>query len=445
MRRAFSWAAVAAAALALAVAMLLLGGLRPVSSPAQDLPPQGRAVPPAAGEISSRQNATDTISSLQTRLRRLPEDWSAWSALGAAYVQQARLSADPGYYSRAEEAFARSLSIRPADNADALTGQGALAASRHEFAEALRLARAAQRINPYSAANQGVLVDALIELGRYDEADKQLQRMVDLKPGVPSLARVSYARELRGELAGARQALDRTLALASQPSDAAFAAHLLGELAFKTGDLDRAASAYEDALRRDPAYLPAVAGRAAVTATRGDTEAALREYDALVRRLPDPAYLTAYGELLESVGRHDEARRQYDLVDTARRLAQAQGANVDLELALFDADHGRPQEALRAAEAEAKRRASVYVADAYAWALHVNGRDREALAQAEAAARLGTREASFAYHRGMIEKSLGMDDAARASLQRALDTNPHFSVLHAPRARAALAELGSGS
>lgn len=84
---------------------------------------------------------------------------------------------------------------------------------------------------------------------------------------------------------------------------------------------------------------------------------------------------------------------------------------------------------------------SVDAADAYAWALHVNGRDRAALRYSEQATRLGTESALFNYHRGMIEKSLGKVDAARESLRHAVDLNPQFSALHGPRAKAALDDL----
>src|SRR5215217_9563791 len=53
----------------------------------------------------------------------------------------------------------------------------------------------------------GVLVDALIELGRYPEAGRVLQHMVDRKPDLAAYARVSYWRELHGDLAGARRAM----------------------------------------------------------------------------------------------------------------------------------------------------------------------------------------------------------------------------------------------
>ncbi|MFG2823334.1 tetratricopeptide repeat protein [Kitasatospora sp. NPDC048365] len=68
--------------------------------------------------------------------------------------------------------------------------------------------------------------------------------------------------------------------------------------------------------------------------------------------------------------------------------------------------------------------------DAYAWALHLNGRDEEAAAQSNHALALGTRNALYHYHRGMIEKSLGHPDRARAELTQALDLNPAFHPLH---------------
>ena len=52
-----------------------------------------------------------------------------------------------------------------------------------------------------------MIADAQIELGRYGAAARTLQRMVDLKPELASYARVSYFRELHGDLAGALQAM----------------------------------------------------------------------------------------------------------------------------------------------------------------------------------------------------------------------------------------------
>ena len=112
--------------------------------------------------------------------------------------------------------------------------------------------------------------------------------------------------------------------------------------------------------------------------------------------------------------------------------------NIDLELALFEADHGSPRAALAAATAEWNRRQSILVADALAWALHVNGHDRDALRYERIAMHLGLRNALFWFHCGMIQRSLGNEAAARRDLATALHMNPYFSLLRAREARSVL-------
>ena len=116
--------------------------------------------------------------------------------------------------------------------------------------------------------------------------------------------------------------------------------------------------------------------------------------------------------------------------------------NVDLELALFDADHGDPVAALAAARAEWGRRHSILVADAYAWALYANGDYREAAGYEHRALALGTRSALFEFHAGMIQLKLGNTGAARTFLREAVDTNPNFSIVWSPVAARVLAKLG---
>lgn len=400
----------------------------------------GRVQPPA--EHLTNATTAQSVTAAQTRLRQYPKDAGTWASLGFLYTQQARLTADPSYYGKADGAFARSLQVQPAQNAAALTGKATLAAARHDFTAALRLTQQADALNRYGSTNLGVMADALSELGRYQESFAALQRMVDLKPGVPSYSRVSYSYELRGDVDGAQYALQRALEVSQSAGDAAFALQYLGELAFNSGDLPTAARHFADGLRRDPSYVPLLAGRARVEAAQGDQAAALRDWQAVTTRLPQPTYLIEYADYLTSLGRTAQARQQYAVVDAVIALFRSQGANVDLELSLYDADNGRPQRALASAGAEIRKRQSIQVQDAYAWTLHAVGRDEEALGYARKAQSLGMQNALFAYHRGMIQKSLGMTAQARASLTEALDINPYFSPLEAPRAEAALASLG---
>jgi tetratricopeptide (TPR) repeat protein len=402
-----------------------------------------RAPGATAGPAATLDPVAKDIVTQQARLKAVPGDWTSWAGLAADYVQEARITADPTYYPKADGAVAKSLQISPRANFLALTVKATIAAARHDFAGALTLADASLAIDPYSAVTYGVRGDALDELGRYDEALASFQKMDHLSPSLSSYSRLSYAYELRGNLTLARSDLILALNDASSPSDSAFAAYYLGELAWGSGDLASAERYYRQGVSLDPDYVPPLEGVAKVEAARGQSTAAVNDYQQVVDRLPQPAYVIEFGDYLASLGRTKQAQEQYGLVLTEEKIFQSQGVNVDLELSLFQADHGNPKAALASASAEYGRRHSTLVEDAYGWALHVNGHDAAALSHANAALRLGTRSALFYFHRGAIEAGLGKNAAAISDLREALALNPHFSPLQAPQAHALLKQLGA--
>jgi len=329
--------------------------------------------------------------------------------------------------------------VRPDDNALALTGLGALAAARHDFAAALDYGNRSLAIDSYKAATHGVVADALVELGRYPESLATIQRMVDLRPDTSSYARASYSFELRGDVPNARDLMRRALEAGTGPADAAFALEHLAGLAFDNGDLATAKSHVDDGLRRFRDHPPLLALRGRIAAARGDTAAAVADYRAALAKLPQPTYAAELGDLLAASGDTAGAEQQYALVRASAALLREQGVDVDAELSVFAADHGDPAGALKAAQAVYARRPSIFVADALAWALHGSGRDAEALPYADQALKLGTRSASMLFHRGAIKAALGDRAGASADLSAALAQNPHFSVRYAPEANRLLA------
>ncbi len=403
-----------------------------------------RAVPGVSRAVSAdvlvRGDLDTAIRSLQTHVRQQPRDFGAWAALGFAQVERARTDGDPSRYTRAERALARSLALRPG-NDQALAGQAALAAARHDFAAALDHADRALERNPYSERALCSRIDALVELGRYAEAAKAAAVADRRRPGVPVFTRYAYVRELRGDVRTARRVLHRALDSAAGPADVAYVATALGNLERGQGRYDTALHHYARALAADDAYLPALEGRARAQAADGDRAGAITTLEQVVARSPLPGPLVALGELYEDRGDRAKAREQYALVDAWTALARAGGVDVDLDTALAAADHGDTAEALRAARAAWDRRRTVHTADALAWALHRAGRSAEALPYARRATATGYRDAAFLHHRGMIEKAAGQDRAARASLTAALRLNPGFSPLGARAARAALEDL----
>jgi tetratricopeptide (TPR) repeat protein len=415
------------------------------TKPVGDTPYESGAAAGAhsVGSVTGTDLVAKDILTQQKRLKAVPRDWTAWAGLAADYVQEGRITADPTYYPKADGALAQSLKIQPNGNFLALTVKATVAAARHDFAGALALTDQSLKIDSYNSTTYGVRGDALDELGRYPEALESFEKQDSLSPSVSSFSRLSYAYELRGDLSKAKADLLLALDNADSPSDKAFAAYYLGELAWNRGDSAEAEKYYRQGVALDPDYVPPLEGVAKVEAALGQKSAAIRDYEQVVNRLPQPSYVIEFGDYLASIGEHKQADQQYSLVLSEEKIFQSQGVNVDLELSLFQADHGDAANALKTAAAEYARRHSTLVEDAYGWALHMSGQDTAALAHATAALRLGSQTASFYFHKGVIENSLGQSAAAATDLKRALAINPHFSPLQAPEATKLLEQLGA--
>ena len=142
----------------------------------------------------------------QQRVRQNPDDVQSYAVLGAAYMQKVRDTGDPSFYAKAQSVLNEALKRDP-QNVEALIGAGTLANARHQFREALQLGEQAKAINPTVPRIYGVIADAQTELGLYDDAVQTLQTMIDMRPDLSSYSRISYARELHGDLAGAVEAM----------------------------------------------------------------------------------------------------------------------------------------------------------------------------------------------------------------------------------------------
>jgi tetratricopeptide (TPR) repeat protein len=429
----------------LAVAMFMGGGIGVFRSVQRESAPAPHVAGPAlaSNPVIEVGSLSRVITNLQERIRAVPADWRSRADLGLAYVQQARITADPSFYPKAETLLRRSLALNGIENLEALTGMASLSAARHDFAGALAWGQRAVAANPDSAEAHAVVGDAQVELGLYDAAFRTFQTMIDLRPELSTYARVAYSWELRGSFRSALQAMHLALDAAGSPTDTAWASNQLGDLHWDRGRLAQAEHWYRRAVAADPSFVPPHAGLARVDAARGQTREAIEALTWVVERYPSPEYVIALGDLYAITGQSAQAARQYALVHAEERLLRAAGVNVDLEIALFDADHRVDlANGLTVARQEWTRRRSIHVADALAWALCANGRYAEALQYANKALRLGTRNALFLFHRGMIHRALGHSRAARRDLGAALRINPLFSILWSTKAGRILASLG---
>ncbi len=423
---------VAAFAATLAVVMLLNRS----SSPSGPAASSGDAVLAAPGASADRQ-----IAALEHNLSDNPGAAELYAALGNAFLQKVRETGDPAFYTRAQAAFTEGLRRDPHD-AGTLTGMAALALARHDFEGGLSYGLKAHAEAPQVVRPYGVIVDAQVELGRYDDAARTLQTMVDLKPNLASYSRASYFRELHGDLNGALEAMKLAVSAGGDSAEnLAYVQTLLGNLEFDRGSLRAADSAYRLALARYPRYVPAEAGLARVDAARGRLGTAIRRYRSVVARLPLPEHVIALGEAELAAGRGPAAKRDFALVAVEQRLLQRSGVNTDTELALFEANHGSPGQAVALGRRAWANAPSVRSADALGWALTRTGHPAEGFAWAKRALRLGSVDRAFLYHAGMSAKAAGREDLARRWLARSLESNPRWSPLFASRAQRALEAL----
>ncbi|MEU1851858.1 tetratricopeptide repeat protein [Streptomyces sp. NPDC019990] len=400
----------------------------------------------SAGAPAALPDLAELIDEREERLRTHPRDARAWAVLGVAYVERGRRLADPAYYPRAEKALRTSLRMRPQRNTRALAGLAALANARRDFPAARRWGEAALKLEPHRWTTYPLLIDAYTGLGEHAAAKRALDRLTELRSGPAVLARAAAVYRDRGWREDAAASLADAAAGARAPAERAAYLERAGQLAWERGDLQDALRHFQEAVRLDPDQRAAQAGQGRTLAALGRTTEALNAYRGALAEQPCPRFALELGELYEWLGMPEAARAQYDVLRERVRAAAAGGADEELVLGQFEADHGDPRAAVRRLWAQWRRQPGTEVADALGWALHRAGRHEEALRYAVRATEEqhggGVRSALYAYHRGMIERELGRYGSARRHLTEALRINPYFSPLHGRAARTAAGALG---
>jgi tetratricopeptide (TPR) repeat protein len=379
--------------------------------------------------FSSGLNTAAAVQRLEGSVQRDPADVKSLTLLGLAYGQRWRETGDSSFVSLEARSLARAQRLSPRDPLT-LQGLGSLALTQHQFRRALELGRTAERVAPYTANTYGIVGDALVELGRYSQAFASFQRMVDLKPSLASYARISYARELRGDLRGATEAMELALdAAAGDREGYAWTAVQLGKLHWLRGHPAAAERLYRSALSVFPGYVYALDALAPVEAGKGRVAAAIALERRAVDAIPLPQFVAQLGDLYARAGRPGAARAQYATVRAIERLLVANGIKTDLETAQFRADHAiAPAQTVALARKARLDRPSILGDDTLAWALARAGRCNEALGWSQRALRLGTQDWLLFFHRGYVERCLGHAVEARGWFQKALALNPRYSI-----------------
>jgi tetratricopeptide (TPR) repeat protein len=381
-------------------------------------------------DVGGRSPADETIRHDQTVTRTQPMKADGWVRIGWSWLRKARTSGDPGFYVNVAGCVDEALRISP-EHTGARELRGLVLMNGHRFEEARREAETVLVGDPLNPTALGTLSDALLELGRFEDAVDAAQRGADAQPGPAAYARASYFRWLTGDTTGAKRFIRSALDARDRrdPEPAAWTFVEAAKIFWHEGDYAGADAVLAEALRWVPDYPPALVARGRVALSLGRADRAVEHLERAYRLqpLPEAAWLLA------------DARTMRGDAPDAERVERAGRRGDRLTLALFYATKNRSiDEALRLIDEERAARGGVYVDDTYAWVLYRLGRLEEARRASDRALRLGTPDARILYHAGAIRLAAG-DARGRALVEKALALNPAFDLTGASEARALLA------
>jgi tetratricopeptide (TPR) repeat protein len=373
------------------------------------------------------------IAQTQQALKTNPKKIDFWITLGRHWIQKARETSDPGYYLNAEAAASLALDLDP-ENAAAIDVRAQVLLNGHKFEEARKLAQTLVQKHPEVPLGYGSLSDAELELGLYEEARKSTQKMMDLKPNLPSYGRVAHLAWLHGDIKGARASYRLALDAGQDSHNREPYAWMLVQTAytfFHTGDIEGGEAGFDKALGWLSEYPPALVGKARVAKINGDVKRA--------RELLDRAFKAS--PLVETAWLRGEACAALNdrvCADEAFAYVRKEGQRSDPRtLALFLGAGGMSESnqpsrtedanlALKLTEEEMKSRPGIFTEEAHALALSLNERHDDALKAISHARRLGTREAHFAFYEGLIRAKKGDLAGMKTAMKQALEINPRF-------------------
>jgi Flp pilus assembly protein TadD len=210
----------------------------------------------------------------------------------------------------------------------------------------------------------------------------------------------------------------------NEAEDRAWILTQIGHLQLISGKVSDAENILQQALVIFPGYHYALGNLAKVKIEQKRHQEAVgllqQRYDAA--RHAENLYDLA--EALELAGRADEAKKAFAEFEIKSLLESVRADNSNRELIFYYADHAhQPAKALDVARSEYARRHDVFTLDAYAWALHVNGRDAEARKHIETAMAVGVRDARIFRHAGEIALAEGDQAAAERYLRESAELN----------------------
>lgn len=368
--------------------------------------------------------------------KKQPEDKTTLLKLAKTFMQEGRVTGNYAYYNQAALEMVDHVLKNDPTELEAICLKSMIFLSQHRFAEAGVLAEQARQISPYYAFVYGLICDSQVEMGNYPAAVDAADKMVSTRPDIRSYSRVSYLREIHGDVSGALEAIQLAIS-AGYPGaeDGCWARMVMAHLYEDSNALDKAEEQYSIALSERPDYPFALAGMGRIAGYRKDYPAAINWYEKARAVMADASFFEALIDLYHLSGQEDKAASCAKItIDAllADNLSAAQdksrGHYSDMELAQLYLKIKDLQKAQQHAEAEYQRRPeNIDACETLALVNYKTGNTAQAETLIRKALRTNSQKPERLALAGMIFKANGNTAEGEKYLTKARALKPYMT------------------
>jgi tetratricopeptide (TPR) repeat protein len=370
-----------------------------------------------------------------------PDDPEHYLKLASVYITEGRITGNNGYYSSAAlKMLGRIIDSKPSDKNilfECLSLKSAVLLNLHQFKEALAVAEEGRKLNAYNAAIYGALVDANVEMGNYDEAVKDCDQMLTIRPDLRSYSRASYLRQIYGDNTGAIDAMRMAVESGVPGKESTEWCRVnWGNLYLSIGQLDTARMIYETALSYRPTYAPAEMGLAKVYAAQKKYDIAITHAKNAIRVQTEATYVAYLGQLYMIMGDKDRAMDiNKDVVRLLEENEKEQNKgtfikhNGNRELALAYLNVNEYDKALEYANMDYRMRPNnIDANDLIAWVYYKKKNYSEAKKYSDIVFQTKIKNADMLYKSGLIYAAAGDATTSARLKKEAISISPYIDA-----------------
>jgi len=401
------------------------------------------------GPNDETQTIKDSYNKAILALKQNPDDMKQYVALASVYIAEGRITGNGSYYSNAAAKMLDKVIATNANNDlmfQALSLKSTVLLNMHQFKDALDVAKRGEALNAYNSGIYGALVDANVELGNYDEAVKDCDKMLGLRPDLRSYSRASYLRQIYGDNKGAIAAMKMAVDAGVPGAESTeWARVTLADLYLNIGNVDSASIVYRTSLVYRPSYPYAEMGMAKVEKAHGNYDAAIAHVKNAINIMSEAAFVSTLADLYELKGNADKASEvRNDVVDLLEAAAKDEPKdapikhNVNRETANAYLAANQIDKAMQYAQNDLQMRPdNIDANELMAWVYYKKGDFANAKLCADKMLKMNTKNANSLYKAGIIYAAAGDSTKGNELMQRALAISQYVDPKIKNQAKAA--------